>query len=425
MKITIKKTRLLMILLYFLIKGSLDFIYCSYIVPIWGYMGFTLCKSNEAVIFSYIYVFLLSISIPVKIKTPSDFFLHVLVLCPLMPMLTIYAFSFATHGYMMICVISFFIIWSCVKIPFQLVISKSLHKGYKIALCISAFFVVLITIHIIAKGGLRFFNLNLSKVYEFRRASAQTVAQGFFAYLNNWVFKVFNMFLLTWALYKNKKIFIVISLLLQVFFFAISAHKSVLFSPILILLIRYISSKKQLPVLFPFFYLTGIGCSLNIFLLFNNIWPLSLIVRRALFVPAFLNFKYYLFFQNNPLICFSNSVFFKRLIHYPYDIPVPLLISKFIGHNPESWANTGFLGAGYAQLSYLGIIVYSVLIGFILRIVNNSTKTYPFWVGSSLIAIPIFSVFTSSDLTTGLLTHGLALGIFLLWLIKTNIAKST
>ncbi|HCA41342.1 MAG TPA: hypothetical protein DEP01_07605 [Aminobacterium sp.] len=306
-----------------------------------------------------------------------------------------------------------------------MVISKSLHKGYKIALCISAFFVVLVTIHIIAKEGLHFFNLNLSKVYEFRRASAQTVAQGFFAYLNNWVFKVFNMFLLTWALYKNKKIFIIISLLLQVFFFAISAHKSVLFSPILILLIRYISSKKQLPVLFPFFYLTGIGCSLNIFLLFNNIWPLSLIVRRALFVPAFLNFKYYLFFQNNPLIYFSNSVFIKRLIHYPYDIPVPLLISEFIGHNPESWANTGFLGAGYAQLSYLGIIVYSVLIGFILRIVNNSTKTYPFWVGSSLIAIPIFSVFTSSDLTTGLLTHGLALGIFLLWLIKTNIAKST
>jgi hypothetical protein len=412
-----------MIFLYFLIKGSLDFIYCSYIFPIWGYMGFALCRSNDAIVISYVYVFLLSISVPVKIKTPSDFFLHILALCPLMPMLIIYAFSFATHGYMAICMCSFFIIWACAKVPFQLISPKSLYKGYKIALCISIFFIALVTIHIIAKGGLRFFNLKLSKVYEFRRASAQVIAQGLFAYLNNWVFKVFNMFLLTWGLYKNKRIFIVISLLLQVFFFAISAHKSVLFSPILILLIRYISSKKQLPVLFSFFYLVGIWCSSVVFFIFNNLWPLSLIVRRALFVPAFLNFKYYLFFQNNPLICFSNSVFLKRLIQYPYDLPVPLLISKFIGHNPESWANTGFLGTGYAQLGCFGVIIYSILIGFILRIVNNSTKTYPSWVGASLIAIPIFSVFTSSDLTTGLLTHGLALGIFLLWLTKANITK--
>lgn len=409
-----------MILLYLLIKGSLDFIYSSYIVPMWGYAGFVLCRSNDAIVISYAYVFLLSISVPVKIKTPSDFFLHILALCPLMPMLTIYAFSFATHGYMAICICSFFIIWACTKIPFQSIRSKSLYKGYKIALCISILFIALVTMHIIAKGGLRFFNLKLSKVYEFRRASAQVIAQGLFAYLNNWVFKVFNMFLLTWGLYKNKKILVALSLLLQIFFFAISAHKSVLFFPIIILLIKYIGSPPKSPLFLSTIYLAGIWFSLAIYSLFNNIWPLSLIVRRLLFVPAFLNFKYYLFFQNNPLICFSNSIFIKRFIRYPYDLPVPLLISEFIGHNPESWANTGFLGAGYAQLGCLGIIIYSILIGFILRIVNNSTKTYPFWVGSSLIAIPIFLVFTSSDLTTGLLTHSLALGIFLLWLTKAN-----
>lgn len=418
MKFAIKKDRLLMILLYFLIKVSLDFVYYTYIVPLWGYMGFVLSKTFSAYIISFIYVFLLSISVPVKVKKPSDLFLHALALCPLMPMLTIYAYSFAAHEYIFICIVSFFIIWACVKSPFQSVSLKRLYRGDNVALGISIFFVILVTSHIILRGGLRFFNLNLSKVYEFRRASGQAVAQGLFAYLNNWAFKVFNMFIFTWALYKNKKLLIAISFILQVFFFAISAHKAVLFFPFAIVLIKYVSQKKQLPILLSTFYLLGNWFSLAIYCLFNNIWPLSLYVRRSLFVPAFLNFEYYLFFQKNPFVCFSNS-FLKRGIQYPYDIPVPLLISEFIGHNPESWTNTGFLGMGYAQMGYLGITFYACLLGFILKFIDDTTyNKLPLWLGSSLVAVPILSVFTSSDLTTGLLTHGLAIGVFLLWLAK-------
>lgn len=382
-------------------------------------MGFLSSKSFSANFISFIYVILLSISVPLKVKKPSDLFLHILALCPLMPMLTVYAYSFATHGYMVVCIFSFFIILTCVNLPFPSISPKTLYKGYKIAFGISMFFIFLVTLHIISVDGLRFFNLKLSKVYEFRRASAHVVAQGLYAYLNNWVFKVFNMFVFTWSLYKNKKSLIAVSLILQVFFFAISAHKSVLFFPLVIVLIKYISQKKRLSLLLPTFYLVGGWFSLAIYSFFNNIWPLSLYVRRLLFVPAFLNFKYYAFFQNNPFVYFSNS-FLKRLIQYPYDMPVPLLISKFIGHNPESWANTGFLGTGYAHMGYLGMILYAFILGFILKFVNDTTcNRLPLWVGSSLIAVPIITVFMSSDLTTGLLTHGLALGVFLLWLAKT------
>lgn len=189
MRFAIKKDRLLMILLYFLIKVSLDFMYCTYIIPIWGYMGFLSSKSFSANFISFIYVILLSISVPLKVKKPSDLFLHILALCPLMPMLTVYAYSFATHGYMVVCIFSFFIILTCVNLPFPSISPKTLYKGYKIAFGISMFFIFLVTLHIISVDGLRFFNLKLSKVYEFRRASAHVVAQGLYAYLNNWVFK--------------------------------------------------------------------------------------------------------------------------------------------------------------------------------------------------------------------------------------------
>lgn len=418
MNFTIKKTRFLTILLYFLIKVSLDFIYCSYIVPIWEYMGFSLCKSNEAIVLSSAYVFLLSISVPVKVKRPSDLFLHILALCPLMPMLTVYAYSFTCHKYMFMCIVSFFIIKACKNLPSNLLNPKTLRKGYRIAFYFSVFIILLVTIHLLAKGGLRFFNLKLSKVYEFRSASARAVAQGIFAYLNSWVYKVFNMFLLTWALYKNKKMLVAISLLLQIFFYAISAHKSVLFAPFVILLAKYFSQKKHLSILITFIYVIGIWSSFVIYSLFNNMWPLSLFVRRLLIVPSFLNFKYYLFFQNNPLVYFSNS-FLKKIIQYPYDLPVPLLISAYIGHNPDSWANTGYLAMGFVHLGYIGMILYSFIIGVILKLVDNFTYgKLPLWVGFSLVAIPLSGILQGSDLTTGLLTHGLGIAIILLWLTK-------
>lgn len=407
-----------MILLYFLIKVSLDFMYCTYIIPIWGYMGFLSSKSFSANFISFIYVILLSISVPLKVKKPSDLFLHILALCPLMPMLTIYAYSFSCHGYMFMCIVSFFIIKACKNIPSNLLNPKALRRGYKIALYISIFFIILVIIHLIAKGGLRFFNLKLSKVYEFRRASAHAVAEGIFAYLNSWVFKVFNMFLLTWALYKNKKMLVMISLLLQILFFAISAHKSVLFAPLVILFAKYLCQKKHSSILMTFFYFIGIWFSFATYSFFNNIWPLSLFVRRLLIVPSFLNFKYYLFFQANPLVYFSNS-FLKKIIQYPYDLPVPLLISTYIGHNPDSWANTGYLAMGFAHLGYIGMILYSFIIGFIIKLVDNFTyNKLPLWVGFSLVAIPLSGILRGSDLTTGLLTHGLAIAIILLWLIK-------
>lgn len=381
-------------------------------------MGFLSSKSFSANFISFIYVILLSISVPLKVKKPSDLFLHILALCPLMPMLTIYAYSFSCHGYMFMCIVSFFIIKACKNIPSNLLNPKALQRGYKIALYISIFFIILVTIHLIAKGGLRFFNLKLSKVYEFRRASAHAVAEGIFAYLNSWVFKVFNMFLLTWALYKNKKMLVMISLLLQILFFAISAHKSVLFAPLVILFAKYLCQKKHSSILMTFFYFIGIWFSFATYSFFNNIWPLSLFVRRLLIVPSFLNFKYYLFFQANPLVYFSNS-FLKKIIQYPYDLPVPLLISTYIGHNPDSWANTGYLAMGFAHLGYIGMILYSFIIGFIIKLVDNFTyNKLPLWVGFSLVAIPLSGILRGSDLTTGLLTHGLAIAIILLWLIK-------
>lgn len=36
------------------------------------------------------------------------------------------------------------------------------------------------------------------------------------------------------------------------------------------------------------------------------------------------------------------------------------------------------------------------------------------WLGISIVAVPIFSLFTSADLTTALLTHGILVGMLVL-----------
>ena len=40
----------------------------------------------------------------------------------------------------------------------------------------------------------------------------------------------------------------------------------------------------------------------------------------------------------------------------------------------------------------------------------------PLWFGLSLVIVPFISLFTSADLSTALLTHGLAVSLVLLWL---------
>jgi hypothetical protein len=123
----------------------------------------------------------------------------------------------------------------------------------------------------------------------------------------------------------------------------------------------------------------------------------------------------------------SNSVL-GGIINYPFDIPIPNVISQYLYGQDQTWVNTGFFATSYMHFGFIGIILFSIIVGFVFKLIDSIVKNrIPLWLGIAVMIVPINSL-VSADLPTALLTHGIGLGILFLWLIsskKTKVKFST
>jgi hypothetical protein len=263
------------------------------------------------------------------------------------------------------------------------------------------------------------FNLNLTKVYEFRGENAELASVGFLAYFNNWVYQIFSIFSLGYFLNKKKWLIVIFIILAQIVFYGYSAHKSVLFSLGLIFGTWFWFSKSNKAFVVPLGLSVVVLSALFAFTVFSDIIFGSLFIRRVFYVPAYLTFKYFEFFGLNEQVLWSNSIL-SRFVDYPYDKTVPLLIGEFIGQ-PSASANNGFISSGYAHFGYYGVLLYTVLFAYIMKVFDNTTKQIGIlWLSLAITITPLRAALISSDLFTTLLTHGLIITVFLVLLMRTK-----
>ena len=94
----------------------------------------------------------------------------------------------------------------------------------------------------------------------------------------------------------------------------------------------------------------------------------SLIIRRAIILPAYLKYSYYVFFvnlDNSHVWLFGTFIapILTRLgIHYPYET---MAYTRVIGDNyylVGSSANTGLFGEELAHFGFLGIVIAGLLL---------------------------------------------------------------
>lgn len=116
----------------------------------------------------------------------------------------------------------------------------------------------------------------------------------------------------------------------------------------------------------------------------------------------------------------SNKGWFPKIIEYPFDLPIPQVISLIYNGNPDTWVNTGFLATGYINFGLPGMIVYSFIVGLIFRFIDYIAKHYlPMWLCIAVMITPMFNL-NSSDLPTALLTHGILIQMLMLWLMSSK-----
>ncbi len=262
-------------------------------------------------------------------------------------------------------------------------------------------------------------NLDFAQVYDFRSENQDIAAKGILGYTNNWTYKIFSMYLLAVALLYRKFFLAVLIVCIQIYFFAASSFKEVLFLPFLVFGIWLYFRKSNSLIFMPAISCFVVAATLLSYFFYEDILLSSLFSRRVFFTPALLNYAYFDFFNENSYIFWSNSilgVFFE----YPYFVSLANVIGDYLG-SPDMGANNGFISTGYAHAGVFGVMLYALFIGLTMRFINHiSIGFLPTWFIVALCIIPIRSFIVSSDFLTVMLTHGFALTLLLIFMSRSK-----
>ena len=393
--------------------------YNVYLVPSWGYYGFLWHPDWTKVVEAMVWVTIISWVLPISIRKPSDFYLHLQFLFPILPMLVMYGAMGQPRIFMYAVLLSFGTMLLMVKtIRFKPVRTpKICLKDLQFLLLFIGYLVV---VSIVFQGGLRYFNLNLAKVYAYRGPAASNLPR-FYGYINPWISKVIFPFSLLLAVLMRKRVQAFLSVTGSILMFGLTSHKSVLFYPFAILLFYWIASRRKgLMFLLGGYYLVTILSLVDYWSGIFTGWVATLMLRRVIFVPALLNFDYYDFFSQHGFVYWAQSKITFGMLSYKYSLDIPHLIGLHYFGNPAIGANTGWLGSGYANAGVIGMVIYAIIVGGILLLLDAYAQFHDKRVLIAIFVAPLLAVMVSSDLPTALLTHGTLIGLLLLTFFRTR-----
>ena len=291
------------------------------------------------------------------------------------------------------------------------------------------FFIILVyIIGIIFFGGLKYLNFNFLNVYLIREESAKNLPS-LFSYFTPSISKVFIPLMVAISLYKKKYLYTLLGIFSGIMVFGLTAHKGPMFYPLLVFFIYKILDKRSERLTGLLFggYLLSIIAPIMIYFINDSFFAIgSFSFRRVYFVPALLNFFYYDFFSSNPLVLLSESKLTLGLVDYPYSLNSSRLIAYLYtkGSLTTGGANTGWIGSSYMNFGFSGMLLYTFIIGLLFSICDElASKKGRALIGSSIF-IPIFILFTSSDLPTAMLNHGVILSLLVILALKIKHEKN-
>ena len=286
--------------LYFLAYVLFASIYVGFISPSWAYMGFSTDVDPFKVGLAALVLMAFALVTPPDLSV-RGLLLNMLLTVYLIPSLVIY--SCANKPTMAVLVVWLAVATvyavSAIRIrplrllnvsPFKIMLALAIAAAGVIAM----FFLF---------GGFRYFNLNLSRVYDFR-SEATTALPGLFGYVASAMSKVVIPFGLAASLFYKNRSFTLYFVVISIVFFGLTSNRAVLFAPIVFWGVFAIMKnfKAFYAPLVAYMALLLLGCidsaiaARDPSLSFIG-WFESLFLRRALLLPPLLDFNYIEFFS--------------------------------------------------------------------------------------------------------------------------------
>lgn len=423
--IRISKSKVLLVILILALRLALDISYYQLVVPYfsWTDSRYVFAPNIFKLVESYFFTLFFALSLNSKVKTPSDFLIAFLFLIPILPTFSLYGMADGSRIYTYMITIVFLIILIVPKIFPRLKI-PSLKKGSPLGLGISMLGVIISLAFFIVQGGFQYISFNfldIGHVYELREAINITVFQGniLFAYISFWTYYVFMSVLIIWAIYRKHYGIFLVLIGFQLLFYGFSLRRGVL-ATIPIILGTYLIVERRFALnwmISGFFIL--VVASMGLVLTVEEFVPASLIIERFFFTPARLNYAFYELFSDVGFVYMSN-VHLPIPIDYPFEDNPAIMVSKYIFHT-DSVASAGFLATSYMHFGFIGMIIFAFIVGILIRIIDSLIiNRLPMRYGVPIAAITFYSLFTSADLTTALMTYGILPAILLLWFLGSR-----
>ena len=277
------------------------------------------------------------------------------------------------------------------------------------------------------KLGLSNFNLNPSRVYEFRRQELEGI-EGF-SYFLHFVMKVAIPMSVVIFASQRKYLLLILALILSLLIYGFSSHKSAFLLAILALFIFVIvNNVGNLRALYLVF-LCAVMVGVADFLLFQYWakgwdtpfgWYSSIVIRRGVFVPSYLNYVYVDFFRDHEKYLWSTSRITFGLISNPYGLPMPNLVGLKVFGTGDLSANTGFIGSGYGQAGVFGMSAYAIGLGFLIGLFDMLGKKISHGLVVAAVSAQMLTAIMSSDFLTSLLTHGILISVAILYFYQNS-----
>lgn len=413
--------------IYFVLTAMLLFLvlvasYLSFITKQLSYAGLISNFDNGKFIFSCLVVFFSSCLVNLNKNNVSGIGQLIILCMMIMPIFAFWACSGRESNIPFMALFSYLIISFIVLIwgGDQIIKVRNVKYSKYIIYFLCIAIVLLLVLPLLRVGMLTYFSLGITDVYLRRGVLSSGALSNLGGYLLAWSTKIIIPSIVVYSFVKRDFFIFLFFCLLQIFIFGLTGHKEQIINLFVVVGIAYllmkdvnITSKAILWIFFICFSLFFIGTSYE-----NEFGIISTaLFSRAFFSVAINHFEYYDFIANNEFVYWSNS-FLSGLYNYPYAKSVPEIVGfGRYREGVENVANAGFIASGYMHFGIIGVLIYSVVIGFIFKLcdllIDIKLKTYQ---------IPIctlaFLQLVNGDLTTSLLTHGIALMIFIIFLLR-------
>lgn len=273
-------------------------------------------------------------------------------------------------------------------------------------------------------GGANLRALSLISASEIRRDSVKLNMLE--SYWMQWTVKAFTPFFMGYFLFYKKYWICIFCMIIQTMFYLTYGHKAVLLSIALFWLLYFLAKCFRKVKTKYYMLFSGLAIVAVMYGLGNRMKVVWLItwqgIMRLLFEPAKIKFQYFEYFSVHEKLRFSEGVIGKILgIEYPHDKAIGYVITEyFAGEGIVSNSNTGVIGDLYSQMGYGGVIIGGIVLGLIIRLMDQSSTHIPL---PYKIAIVSYICITLNDnaLQTTLLSGGGIILIILLMIFNAEL----